>query len=399
MYNSLTVIKVAGYQQCKRCVMDTTDPDIQFDAQGVCNHCTKLIGIFKDPVYKEHFNEQALHKLVLKMKTAGRGKKYDCLLGISGGVDSSYLAYRLKQAGLRVLLVHMDNGWDTEIAVRNIKTVVDHLGFDYEAYVLDWEEFKDTQLAFLKASVVEAETPTDIAIQGAIHKIAAKHGIKYVVSGSNLVTEGILPYTWHYNAKDEKYLFAIQKQFGTKRLRKLPLFSFWQELWYKFIKNIRIVYPLNYIQFSKEEAIETLMQEMNWRKYSSKHYESRYTRFVQSYLLPQKFRIDYRKATFSSQICAGTMTRAEALVLLQQPIFKEEEIEQEKIYVAKKLGITGNELDNILALPPKSFHHYPNNQKKLEFYYRLYRKFFQSLWNNVPEKGSSALLYAAAVCM
>jgi N-acetyl sugar amidotransferase len=358
--------------------MDTTDPDIVFDGEGQCDHCTGLLEIMGATDYREKYNEATLQKLVAKMKRDGRGKEYDCVLGLSGGVDSSYAAYLLKEFGLRTLLVHMDNGWNAEEAVLNMKNIADLLGFDYESYVLDWEEFKDIQLAFLKASVVEADTPTDIAILSALHQVAAKYSVKYIISGGNLATEGILPRRWHYNAKDMRYLKSVQRQFGTRRLRKFPFFGFAKECWYKFFKGIRMVYLLNYVHFSKAEAKEVLEEKLNWRYYGGKHYESRYTRFIQSYLLPLKFNLDYRKATLSSQICAGEIGREAALAQLNQPI-NEGEIEKEKNFVAKKLGISRQELEDIIQLPSKSYRDYPNNEGKLEFLYRLYRNYFSGL--------------------
>src|SRR5687768_15825870 len=182
-------MKQTNYQQCTRCVMDTTDPDIYFDENGYCNHCNRLLSTLNDPSYKARYNEKNLQQLLLQIKRSGRGKEYDCVLGLSGGIDSSYVAYLLKQYGLRTLLVHMDNGWNAEEAVRNMKNIADLLEFDYESFVLDWEEFKDLQLSFLKASVIEADTPTDIAILGALHKVAAKYGVHYIISGGNLATE------------------------------------------------------------------------------------------------------------------------------------------------------------------------------------------------------------------
>jgi hypothetical protein len=270
----------------------------------------------------------------------------------------------------------MDNGWDSEESVRNIGAVVDVLGFDYESYVLDWEKFKDIQKAFLKASVVEAETPTDIAIQGALHQKAAQHGVRFILSAGNLATEGILPAYWHYNAKDYRYLSAIQRRFGKVSPKSLPTFTLLEEFWYKFIKGIRILYPLNYIYFSKEQAIATLEGEVGWRRYGGKHHESRYTKFIQSYLLPVKFGIDYRKATFSSEICFGNLTRQEALERLKQPLYNEEEVKREKVFIAKKLGWSLAEFEAVLNLPPRSFANYPNSKKTLEFFYRLYRRFF-----------------------
>jgi hypothetical protein len=313
------------------------------------------------------------------MKRRGRGKEYDCILGLSGGIDSSYAALLLKQLGLRALLVHMDNGWNAEEAVRNMKKIADLLELDYESYVLDWEEFKNLQLSFLKASVVEAETPTDIAIAGALHKVAAKYGIRYIISGGNLATEGILPRDWHYNAKDLRYLKAIHNRFGKRPLRNFPSFGLFQEGWYKFFKGIRIIYLLNYIRFSKTEAKEILNRQLHWEYYGGKHYESRYTKFIQSYLLPVKFNLDYRKATLSSEICSGETCRAKALEMLQIPVYNPEEVEREKKFIAKKLDVSLSELNEIIQLPPKTYRDYPNNEKTLDFFYRLYRKFFDKI--------------------
>jgi N-acetyl sugar amidotransferase len=360
--------------------MDTTDPQIQFYENGYCNHCTGLLALFNQPRYKREFNEQGFERLIEKIKRAGKNKRYDCVVGISGGVDSAYLAYLLRQNGLRILLVHMDNGWNSEEAVRNIKSVADSLQADYEAFVLDWEEFRDLQRSFLKASVVEAETPTDMAIVSVLHKIAARHGVGYVASGGNLATEGILPCDWHYDAKDLKYLHSIQRLFGTKKLKHFPTFGFWEEVWYKFFKKIKIVYPLNYFSFSKEEAVNILTSQMKWRNYGAKHYESRYTKFIQGYLLPKKFDIDYRKATFSSQICSGSLTREDALVKLHLPLYHEDEMEREKKFISKKLALDFAELEHIISQPAKTYRDYPNNKGKLDFLYKLYRKIFNSVY-------------------
>ena len=356
--------------------MDTTDPEITFDENGVCNHCSDFF-VRREAVRAmrksgpEHFDE-----IIRKIKESGRGKKYDAVLGISGGADSSYTGYLLKQRGVRALLVHMDNGWNSDDATLNIKNVARKLGFDYESYVLDWEEFKDIQLAFLKASVVEAETPTDVAIMGALHRVASREGIKYIISGGNLATEGILPKTWHYNAKDTKYFNYIQQRFGTRRVRKFPDFGFRTEMYYKLIRGIRIIYLLNYIDYNKAEAVKTLQEELGWRNYGGKHHESRFTKFVQSYLLPRKFDLDYRKATLSSQICAGEITRAKAIEVLKAPLCNDLDIEKEKIFIAKKLSITKEELNTIIDLPGKYYFEYPNDDKRLNFVYKVYRRYF-----------------------
>ena len=365
-----------AYQQCVRCLMDTTDPQIKFDEKGICNHCTEFLIRRNEVKAMKKSGPEHLEEIVRNIKKKGKSKKYDAVLGISGGVDSCYVGYLLKKKGIRTLLVHMDNGWNSDDATLNIKNVAKKLGFDYQSYVLDWEEFKDIQLAFLKASVVEAETPTDVAIMGALHRIAAREGIKYIISGGNLATEGILPKTWHYNAKDTKYFNFIQKTFGTKRVRKFPNFGFRKEMYFKLIKGIRIVYLLNYVEYNKADAIKILQEEIGWKNYGGKHHESHFTKFVQSYLLPKKFNLDYRKATLSSQICSGEITREKAMEALKTPLYDEEDIEREKVYIAKKLGITKEELDKIIELPGKYYNEYPNDEKRLNFIYKIYKKYF-----------------------
>lgn len=352
--------------------MDTSDTEITFDSDGYCNHCNEYFNKTSKEIYSGDDSKQQLARLIEKVKKASRNNKYDCLIGISGGVDSCYMALSVKKLGLRALAVHMDNGWDSETAVKNIKYVVSKLGFDYRSYVLDWEEFKDLQLSFLRASVPEIETPTDIAILAALHEIAAEHNIRYIFSGGNYVTEGILPKSWHYDAKDEKYIKSVHKKFGTKKLSTFPFFGFRKEMYYKLVKGIKIIYLLNYVSYSKKSALEILEKELDWKYYGGKHYESKYTGFVQSYILPEKFGIDYRRATFSTQICTGEMTRDEALELLSQKSYNPEIAENEKVYLCKKLGISTGEFDDIMLSPPKSYKDYPNNEKKLKFIYNTY---------------------------
>jgi N-acetyl sugar amidotransferase len=365
------------YQQCSRCVMDTTDPLISFNEKGECNHCTEFLAKRIHHKYQGTKSDQELQLLVEQIKQAGKGKEYDCVIGVSGGIDSSYVAWICKKLGLRVLAVHLDNGWNSEEAVQNIRNIAQKLGIDYESYVLDWEEFKDLQLSFLKASVPEAETPTDIAIPAALHKIAAKYGIKYVISGGNFATEGILPKTWHYDAKDMKYLTGIQRKFGQLKLKKFPIFGFKQEMYYKLVKGMRIIYLLNYVDYSKQEAMNLLEKELNWKYYGGKHYESKYTGFIQSYYLYEKFGIDYRRATLATQICTGETTREEALEELKKPPFSLEKVEEEKKYIAKKLSVSLDEFEEILKRPPKYYWDYPNDEKKLKFIYDTYRKLFK----------------------
>ena len=355
--------------------MSDTDPDIRFDAEGRCNHCTDYLDRLANLTYERARSEPELAAIVERIKAAGRGKEYDCVMGVSGGVDSCYVAYVAKSLGLRPLAVHMDNGWDSDTAARNIKNVANSLGIAYQSVVLDWEEFRDLQLAFLRASVPEIETPTDIAIPAAVHRVAAENGIRFILSGGNYATEGILPRTWHYDAKDVRFLKAVHRKFGSGKLDSFPTFGFIKETYYKFVKRIRFVYILNLVPYAKSDAIAKL-QELGWEDYGGKHRESTITDFVQSYLLPVKFQIDYRRATLSSQICAGDVTREEALEILKTPPFDADRVRQEKVYVAKKFGIPEEELDAILADPPKTHRDYPNNERFLEFLYGMYRRLF-----------------------
>jgi hypothetical protein len=270
----------------------------------------------------------------------------------------------------------MDNGWNSETAVVNIKNVTRKLGIGYESYVLDWEEFRDIQLAFLRASVPEAETPTDVAITAALHDVASRYRVRHILSGGNLATEGILPKSWHYDNKDLKYFGHIHKTFGKRRLKRFPTFGYKREAFYKVVRGLRMHYPLNFLPFVKNDAIGLLEKEFGWRPHSGKHHESGYTKFIQSYYLYEKFGIDYRKATLSSEICAGDIDRDNAVYQLTAQPYDPHEVEIEKAYISKKLGISDDEFESILKLPPKWYWDYPNDERKLEFIYDVYRKLF-----------------------
>jgi len=357
--------------------MDTTDPEIIFNENGYCNHCVEFLNKRAKHQYQGKESEAALDRIIEDMKRAGKGKEYDCIAGISGGIDSCYMAYIARQKGLRVLAVHLDNGWNSEESVLNIKNVAQKLDIDYESYVLDWEEFRDLQLAFLKASIPEADTPTDMAIPAALHHFAAKYGIKNIIIGGNLSTEGILPPTWHYNAKDMKYFSYIQKTFGQKKLKTFPTFGYKEEMYYKLVKRIKVIYPLNYVQYVKEDVKKIVTEQLGWKSYGGKHHESIYTRFIQSYYLFEKFGIDYRRATLSSQICLGNVNRDDALEQLKSKPYQACEIEKEKQYLVKKFQITKDEFERILNLPAKWYWDYPNDSKKLSVIYDTYRKLFK----------------------
>tara|TARA_X000001036_G_C20626216_1_gene785236 strand:+ start:1 stop:1038 length:1038 start_codon:yes stop_codon:yes gene_type:complete len=321
--------------------------------------------------------ERQLNSLISSIKESGKNNKYDCLIGLSGGTDSSYVAYIVKDLGLRPLAVHMDNGWNSEESVKNIRNLCTNLNIDYESYVLDWDEFKDIQLAVLKSSIVEVEIPTDVAIVSILHKVASRNNIKFIIGGGNYATEGILPDLWFYDPKDLKLLKGIQKRFGKKKMKTFPTFDWKAEIYYKFIRNIKMVYILNLLPYNKEQALQTLKEKVGYHEYGGKHHESVYTRFVQSYFQPVKFNLDYRRATFSSQICSGSITREEAIHALKEPPYNEEQVAKDKLYVSKKFGISLEEFDEILQAPPKSYKDYPNDEKWLTFIYNLYKKYIK----------------------
>lgn len=366
--------KTMKYQICNRCIMDTTDVEIVFDEKGNCNHCNHYFELAPLYVHNDDNWLGNLEELVKKIKKDQANSEYDCIVGVSGGVDSSYVAYWSKKLDLRVLTVHLDNGWNSELAVKNIENIVTKLGFDYQTWVIDWEEFKDLQISFLKASVANAEIPTDHAFLAAIYELCDKYNIKYILSGSNFVTEGILPKSWGYNAKDLKHLNGIHDEFGKVKFKTYPRLGFYKEFYYTYFKGIKMVRLLNHLPYNKAEAMETIKKELGWQYYGGKHYESIFTRFFQAYILPKKFKIDKRKAHLSTLICSGQMARAEALEEMKKETYPSDLLQQDKEYVVKKLGLTQKEFDDIMATPPKSYKEYPNNEDFLKFVYNTYYK-------------------------
>ena len=358
--------------------MDTSDPLILFDEQGTCNHCTNFLETRVKLVNTDCFNSDSLLQLVEHIKLKGKGASYDCIIGLSGGVDSSYVAYLAVKSGLRVLGVHMDNGWDSAIAVKNIKNVTKKLGIDYVTYVLPWIEFRETQLAFLEASVPEAETPTDIAILRAIYSYASKKKVPCIISGGNMSSEGILPVSWHYNARDTRYSYSILKETGhRKSLYKSIKYGWMSEFYYLILKRLKTFHLLNHIVYNKADARLILQKELGWEDYYFKHGESRFTKFIQSYYLFEKHGIDYRRATFSSEICVGLIDRASALEALSHLPYDPDQVSSEKEYVAKKLGISVEQLTEIIQRPPKWYTDYDNSMRVLGFIYDTYRFLFR----------------------
>lgn len=357
------------YQICTRCVMDTTDPDIRFDEQGVCSHCRAYDRAIGKHVLTNETGQRKVEKLVERITKDGAGKPYDCVIGVSGGVDSTFVAYRVKQLGLRPLAVHLDNGWDSELAVKNIEQVLKRLDIDLYTQVLDWEEFRDLQLSFLRASTPDSEIPSDHAIVACLHQTARKMKIKYIIIGSNVRTESHLPLAWSQGHMDWKYIAHIQKQFGTVVLKTFPHIDSWAQTYNRLTqKQIAI---LNYMDYSKKDAMLILEQELGWRYYGGKHYESIYTRWYQGFWLPQKFGYDKRRVHLSSLICSGEIARDQAIEMLKAPAYDPALQKEDTAYVTKKLGLTDEQLETILNLPKKSFWDYPSYGRS--FQGRIYR--------------------------
>lgn len=359
-------LKVMPYQICVRCVMDTTDTEITFDKNGICNHCHAYEKVVKSILWDEQESKVRLGKLVQKIKQAGKNKEYDCVIGVSGGVDSTYVAYLVKQLGLRPLAVHLDNGWNSALAVTNIEKTLKKLDIDLYTVVLDWEEFRDLQLAFLRASTPDSEIPTDHAITAVLMQIARQHKIKYIIGGSNIRTEAIMPSSWSQGIRDWKYIKNVHKQFGTVALKTFPHFTLLDFILSRTVKGLRWVDILNYINYNKTEAMQLLENELGWVYYGGKHYESIYTRFFQSYILPEKFNADKRRGHLSTLICSGEITRERALEELNSPIYPSELLAKDKDFVIKKLSLSSEEFNKIMSLPQKSIADYPSYEQGWE---------------------------------
>lgn len=346
------------YRICTRCVMDTTDPDITFDEHGVCNHCHTYDRMVREYVHEGEAGKRKLEQVVAEIRRAGKGKQYDCAIGVSGGVDSTYVAYLVKKLGLRPLAIHLDNGWDSELAVKNIEETLKRLGIDLYTEVLDWEEFKDLQVSFLKASTPDSEIPSDHAIFATLSNMAAKLGIKYVIVGNNVRTETHLPRAWSQGHFDWKYIREVHKRFGTRPLKTFPHYGFFT--FYLRMLTQKRVPILDYVNFTKKEALRVLQEELGWRYYGGKHYESIYTRFYQGYILPEKFGYDKRRCHVSSLVCSGEMTREQALEEIKSPTYAPTMQEEDREYVVKKLGLTDDEFTAIMSAPKKSYWDYPS---------------------------------------
>jgi N-acetyl sugar amidotransferase len=360
------------FKQCNVCIMDNlNDPDIVFSAEGICNHCFTFDAAMQK-LPKESEREKKLQEIIKKIKEEGKNKKYDCLLGISGGVDSSYLAYLCGKYKLRPYIIHFDNGWNSELAVKNIETILRKLNFDLETDVIDWEEFKDLQLSYFKAGVVDLEIPTDLAMISAMFNIGRKHNIKYILSGHNIATEGTkMPNSWVHDKLDYRNLKDIHKQYGKVPLKTLPKMGFLKRLYYSNVVKFEYIQLLNLIDYNKEKAKQTLRDELGWRDYGGKHFESVFTRFYQGHILPKKFNIDKRVFHYSCLIKSKQMTREQALELMKLPVYDPAMLEADKEFVFKKLGFTENSFNEYLKAPIRKHGEFKMERSYWDMYFKF----------------------------
>lgn len=360
-----------SYQICTRCVMDTTDPEITFDDSGVCGHCRHFDAVTSKTWFPNEEGARQLTALIDQIRKTGKDHEYDCIIGLSGGIDSSFMAIKVYEWGLRPLVVHVDAGWNSELAVANIEKIVKHCKYHLHTHVVDWEEMRDLQLAYLRAGVANQDVPQDHVFFASMYHFATKHGIRYILSGGNTATECITPPASHGSAMDAINLKAIHRKYGERPLKTYNTISFFEYyLLYPFVKQMRTVRPLNYMPYNKEVAIEELERTIGWRRYGRKHGESLFTKLYQNYYLPTKFGYDKRRPHLSSLIVSGQMTRQEALQKLAEPLYDLQELEADISYFCKKMCISRKQFDEFMVAPPQNYTDFPSWDR----YHRLLKK-------------------------
>jgi N-acetyl sugar amidotransferase len=370
--------------ECTRCIMDTSDPDIRFDSAGICSHCHRADEILPTVRWTPAASEAALASIASRIQAAA-GKEYDSIIGLSGGVDSSYTALVAHRMGLRPLAVHLDNGWDSELAVENIQRVVEHCGMDLVTYVIDWREFRDLQRAFLEASVVDIELLTDHAILAACVRLAQQHGLRYLLSGRNFATEHAMPERWRWPKYDWTNIAAIHRAYGRIPLKTFPHLSTLRWFALRATGRIRVMPLLDFVPYRRDEATATLVREIGWREYGGKHDESLFTKFYQGAILPTKFGIDKRRAHLSDRLRNGELTRAEALEQLSLPLYDTDELRVESEYVRKKLGYDEAEWAAIMAAPPRSHAEFSSDRVVVRPIRAVARP-FRALWRRLKSR-------------
>lgn len=361
------------YQICTRCVMDTTTIDINFNSEGVCNYCIDFISRYQ-PMQEKSIEqrEKELSELIEIIKSSGKGKRYDCIIGLSGGVDSSWVLVQAVKYGLRPLAVHMDNGWNSELAQNNIANLVRELKIDLYTHVIDWSEYKRLMQSFFEADVIDIELLYDNATLGVNYQLAAKYGVKFILAGTNQATEGIsFPKKWNWFKFDKKNIKSISKKFSGLSLVTFPAIGTIDYVWYEYFRKIRWVSYLDFFDYNKNKVLDTLEKEYGYNRYPYKHYESIFTRFYQGYILPQKFNIDKRILHFSTLIASGQMSREEAVSLLKKPAFiSERHLNDDKNYFLKKMGWSNDQLDEYLRRPQILHSVYGSEKSRWDFIFQ-----------------------------
>jgi N-acetyl sugar amidotransferase len=353
------------YQICTNCIMDTSDTRITFDSNGVCDHCNDFYINVEPNWHTDERGKKDLQSIINKIREDGKGKDFDCLLGLSGGVDSSYMLHVVvKEFGLRPLVFHVDGGWNSEIAVHNIQMLVEKLGLDLYTEVINWEEMRLLQLAFFKSGVPHIDIPQDMAFIATLYNFAYKHNIKYILNGGNISTECVRnPMEFLYYGTDMAQLKDIRNKFGAKSLPTFPFSSVLRHKFYlRYIRGLHLVKVLNYRPYIKEEALKTLENEYGWKAYPQKHFESRFTKFFEGYWLPERFGFDTRRVQYSSLILTKQMSRVDALKKMEKPAYNSETIEDEFKYISTKLQISYEELKGYFNMPKKFYWDYKNQE-------------------------------------
>lgn len=359
--------------------MDTSDPEIRFDRLGICNHCHNAERLLAKKASTSSDSVKALSVTIDQIKSEGASKHYDCILGLSGGVDSSYLALTAYKLGLRPLVVHVDAGWNSELAVGNIEAVIKYCDFDLHTHVVNWEDMRNLQISYLKSGIANQDVPQDHIFFATLYHFAAKNKFRYLLTGSNLATESVNPAAWHGDAMDAINIKAIHKIYGQKKLKDYKTLSFLDYyLWYPFFKGIRTIPLLNYIDYNKAKAVKELSASTGFKPYNRKHGESFFTKVFQNYFLPTKFGYDKRRPHFSSLILSGQMTKREAQKNLEEDFYNPEELELDIVYFCKKLNITREEFEGFIKSDKRYYNEFPNwdlQYKAMKFCQGLIKRF------------------------
>ena len=371
------------YRICKKTIVDNIcDPGIEFDSEGISNHYYNFQKISKKYWHPNKYGEYKLNQIISAIKDSSKDSEYDCLIGLSGGIDSSYLLHKMvTDYGLKPLVFHVDGGWNSEIAVSNINNLVNKLGLELFTEVINWEEMRNFQLAMFKSGVPHLDIPQDMAFIGVLYKYAAKHKIKYILNGGNIATESTTqPLNIYYWGTDLIHVEDILKKYSSMQMKTYPFTSaFYTKFVARFIKGVKIIKPLNYLPYIKKDVENILRDEYNFKNYPRKHFESIFTRFYEGYWLPSRFNFDVRRFQFSSLILSGQLSRDEALRMIDQDSFDKSNIEKDCKYLADKLRITTDELENYRLMPKKYYYDYKNIEKIYSFGETLAKKFLNTV--------------------